>query len=198
MNDGLGADSIPVVFLRGNHEIRGAYSTGLSNLIDYTGGRPYAAFNWGDTRFVTLDCGEDKPDSTGVYYGLNDFTQWRKEQAKFISEELKSKDFRKAGKKVLIHHAPVYGLDVDYTDYNPCLELWNPILEKAPFDVALNAHTHRFAFHPRGTRGNNYPVVVGGGPNIDRSTVMILTRKGKSLKIKVLNATGKTIFETEL
>ena len=198
LNEGVGADSVPVVYIRGNHEIRGAYSIGLRNLVDFAGGKPYSAFNWGDTRFVVLDCGEDKPDSTWVYYGLNDFTQLRREQARFLKDELKSKEYRKAGKKVLLHHAPVYGLDVDYTDYNPCLEMWGPILEKAPFDVALNAHTHSFAFHPRNSRGNNYPVVVGGGYKLDSATVMILRRKGSDLRIKVLNSDGEILLDTLL
>ncbi|MDE7470561.1 MAG: metallophosphoesterase [Paramuribaculum sp.] len=198
LNEGVGADSIPVFYIRGNHEIRGAYSIGLRDLFDYVGGLPYSAFSWGDTRFVVLDCGEDKPDNTSVYYGLNDFTGLRQQQAKFLNEELKSKEFKKAKKRVLIHHAPVYGLEVDYTDYNPCLEIWGPILEKAPFDVALNAHTHKFAFHPRGTKGNNYPVIVGGGFSMADATVMILSRKGRDLKIKVLNTSGDILLETEL
>ncbi|MDE6826865.1 MAG: metallophosphoesterase, partial [Paramuribaculum sp.] len=184
--------------IRGNNEIRGAYSIGLRDLFDYVGGLPYSAFSWGDTRFVVLDCGEDKPDNTSVYYGLNDFTGLRQQQVKFLNEELKSKEFKKAKKRVLIHHAPVYGLEVDYTDYNPCLEIWGPILEKAPFDVALNAHTHKFAFHPRGTKGNNYPVIVGGGFSMADATVMILSRKGRDLKIKVLNTSGDILLETEL
>lgn len=198
LNEGVGADSVPVFYIRGNHEIRGPFSTGLRNLMDYAGGKVYSAFNWGDTRFVILDCGEDKPDTTSVYYGMNDFTRLRQEQAQFLKDELKTKDFKKAGKKILLHHAPVYGLDVDYTDYNPCLEMWGPILEKAPFDLAINAHTHKHAFHPRGSRGNNYPVVVGGGYRMKSATVMILSRRGSELLLKVLNTDGKTLLEQQM
>ena len=157
------------------------FSTGLRNLFDYAGGNVYSAFNWGDTRFVILDCGEDKPDTTSVYYGMNDFTRLRQDQVQFLKEELKTKEFKKSGKKVLLHHAPVYGLDVSYTDYNPCLEMWGPILEKAPFDVAINAHTPTsMHFIRAAARGNNYPVVVGGGYKMDNATVMILSRKGRN------------------
>ncbi|MDE6032889.1 MAG: endonuclease, partial [Muribaculaceae bacterium] len=118
--------------------------------------------------------------------------------AQFLKSELKSKDFKKAGKKVLVHHAPIYGLDVDYTDYNPCLEIWGPILEKAPFNVSLNAHTHEFAYHPRGTRGNNFPVIIGGGYQMDSATVMILSRKGSEMRLKVIDTQGNTLLETTL
>lgn len=73
LNETVGADRVPVFYIRGNHEIRNAYSIGLRSLFDYVGDKTYGAFNWGDTRIVMLDCGEDKPDTHWVYYGLNDF-----------------------------------------------------------------------------------------------------------------------------
>lgn len=198
LNGTVGAGRVPVFYVRGNHEIRGRYSVGLRQLFDYVGGKPYSAFNWGDTRFVILDCGEDKPDSHPVYYGMNDFTGLRLEQKEFLEKELKSPEFKQATRRVLIHHAPVYGLEVDYTDYNPCLELWGPLLEKAPFDVALNAHTHSYAWHPKGSIGNNYPVAVGGGYSMDNATVMVLQRRGKELTLRVLDAKGNELRSEKL
>ena len=58
----VGATEKPVFYLRGNHEIRNAYSLHLRRLLYYMGEKTYGAFNWGDTRFVLLDCGEDKTD----------------------------------------------------------------------------------------------------------------------------------------
>lgn len=86
LNSTVGAADVPVFYLRGNHEIRNAYSIGLRALFDYVGDKTYGAFNWGDTRIVMLDCGEDKPDSTWVYYGLNDFSGLRKEQVGFLEK----------------------------------------------------------------------------------------------------------------
>ena len=65
---------------------RNAYSIGLRDHFDYVGDKTYASFNWGDTRIVMLDCGEDKPDYDWVYYGLNDFTQLRNEQVDFLKK----------------------------------------------------------------------------------------------------------------
>jgi hypothetical protein len=75
--------------------------------------------------------------------------------------------------------------------YNPCKELWGDILAKAPFDVCLNAHTHRFAYYPKGQLGNNFPVVTGGGDTMDTATVMILQKKGKNMTLRVLNTKGE-------
>ena len=88
LTEGVCGGRIPTFFMRGNHEIRNAYSIGLRDHYDYVGDRTYGSFNWGDTRIVMLDCGEDKPDDHWVYYGLNDFTQLRNEQVDFLKKEL--------------------------------------------------------------------------------------------------------------
>lgn len=189
LTESVHGDRIPTFFMRGNHEIRNAYSIGLRKHFDYVGGKTYGAFNWGDTRIVMLDCGEDKTDDHKEYSGLNDFTQLRHEQVGFLQEELKSKAFKKADKRILIHHIPLYGCD------NLCWDLWEPILRKAPFHVSISAHTHKFAYHPKGSLGNNYPVVIGGGNRVEAATVMILEKKKGELRIKVLDAEGKVLLD---
>lgn len=191
LTEGVRGDRIPTFFMRGNHEIRNAYSIGLRDHYDYVGDKTYGSFNWGDTRIVMLDCGEDKLDSHWVYYGLNDFTQLRNEQVDFLKKELSAKEFKKAKKRVLIHHIPLYGND----GVNLCADLWTNLLEKAPFNVSLNAHTHKYAFHPKGELGNNYPVVIGGGYKMDSATVMILEKKKDELKVKVLNVKGEILLD---
>ena len=191
LTEGVCGGRIPTFFMRGNHEIRNAYSIGLRDHYDYAGDRTYGSFNWGDTRIVMLDCGEDKPDDHWVYYGLNDFTQLRNEQVDFLKKELSSKEFKKAGKRVLIHHIPLYGND----GKNLCANLWTKLLEKAPFNISLNAHTHKYAYHPKGELGNNYPVIIGGGYKMDGATVMILEKKKDELRVKVLNAKGKILLD---
>ena len=189
LTEGVHGDRIPTLFIRGNHEIRNAYSIGLRKHFDYVGGKTYGAFNWGDTRIVMLDCGEDKTDDHREYSGLNDFTQLRQEQVGFLQQELASKAFKKADKRILIHHIPLYGSN------NLCKDLWEPFLKKAPFDVSLNAHNHKFAHHPKGSLGNNYPVIIGGGNRVENATVMILEKKKGELKIKVLNADGNVLLD---
>ena len=189
LTEGVQGDRIPTFFMRGNHEIRNAYSIGLRKHFDYVGGKTYGAFNWGDTRIVMLDCGEDKTDDHREYSGLNDFTRLRQEQVGFLQEELKSKAFKKADKRILIHHIPLYGCK------NLCWDLWEPLLRKAPFHVSISGHTHKFAFHPKGSLGNNYPVIIGGGNKIENATVMIVEKKKGELRIKVLDAKGKVLLD---
>ncbi len=196
MNERVKAEQVPVFYMRGNHEIRNAYSIQLRELFDYVGDKTYGAFSWGDTRFVMLDCGEDKPDSTWVYYGLNDFTSLRQDQLGFLKEELSGKAYKKATRHILIHHIPIFGMSEK--SYIPSKELWSPALSKATFDICLNAHTHRFAYHPKGSDGNNFPVIIGGGNTPQSATVMILKKTGKELTLTVLNTQGEEIQKLTL
>lgn len=189
-NDAVGASTHPVVYIRGNHEIRGAFSMSFTTLFDYVGGQSYGAMNWGDTRIVMLDCGEDKPDDHWVYYGLNDFTAFRKDQLAFLKKEHRSKEFLSAKKRILIHHIPLWGND---DKYNPCLDIWGAELIGKPYSFTLNGHTHRQAFHPRGSeQGNPFPVFIGGGPE-KGATVMVITKKGNRLTLECFDASGKVV-----
>ena len=191
LTEGVHGDCIPTFFMRGNHEIRNAYSIGLRDHFDYVGDKTYGSFNWGDTRIVMLDCGEDKTDDHWVYYDLNDFTQLRNEQVGFLKKELAAKEFKKAKKRILLHHIPLYGND----GKNLCTELWTKLLEKAPFDICLNAHTHKYAYHPKGELGNHFPVIIGGGYKMEGATVMILEKRKEELRVRVLNAKGETLLD---
>lgn len=194
-NHAVGSTDKPVIYMRGNHEIRNAYSMDLTRLFDYTGGQSYGAMNWGDTRIVMLDCGEDKPDDHWVYYALNDFKGFRADQLKFLEREHKSAAFKKAKKRVLIHHIPLWGLD---EEYNPCLDLWGKELAAQPYDIAINAHTHRAKLHQKGERGNPFPVLIGGGFNVDGATVIELSKRGEKMRARCFNSSGEVLYSIEL
>ena len=190
------ASSLPVFFVRGNHEIRHAYSVGMNSLFDYPGGKTYGAFNWGDTRFIILDCGEDKEDNHKEYSGLNDFSGFREEQTLFLQQELNSKPFKKAKHHIVVNHIPLWGND---DKYQPCREMWGPLLKKAPIDINLSAHTHRFAFHPKDSKwGNPFPVYIGGGYSLEKATYGILQKKGKILTFTVKNLKGEILKSIQL
>jgi endonuclease/exonuclease/phosphatase family metal-dependent hydrolase/predicted phosphodiesterase len=197
---GIGGDSVPSIFVRGNHEARGAFSPFLWSLLGKVGvNHSYGAFSIGDTRFVVLDAGEDKPDDYWVYFGLNDFTQFRKDQADFLKEEIASEAFQSASRRVLIHHIPIYGWENRFAEsFNPGREFWGDILAEAPFDIAINGHTHRFQYIPKGRFGNNFPVMIGGGNNEQTATVAILRKQGEEMTLTVLNTEGEVLLEVGL
>lgn len=192
--DPVNAAEKPVFFLRGNHEIRNFYSAGMHQLIGYRDDLTYGAMNWGDTRFVFLDLGEDKPDSTRVYAGLNDFTRLRRDQTAFLQGELNSKAFRRAARRILVSHIPVFG---NTDTYRPCTRMWGSLLKDRPFDLYYCAHTHELRYFPNGVDGCRFPVLNGGGPALNESAVSILRKKGASLHLRTLTPKG-VFLDTEL
>ena len=65
----------------------------------------------------------------------------------------------------------------------------------APIDLAINGHTHRFQFYETGRYGNLYPMLIGGGPSVKDATLVVLEKRGKSLRVKALDAAGSVLFE---
>jgi len=192
------AAEFPTFIIRGNHEIRDNFSAGMLSLTDNFDGKTYGAFSWGDTRFVVLDCGEDKKDETPVYYGLNDFSQLRQDQALFLAKEVRSKEFKRAKRRILIQHIPIWGDDNVYTEaYHPWTKLWNPTLQKAKFDIDLTAHAHRHYVLETGDKGNPYPVIAGGAPSMKGGTITVIEKNGKTLRAKVFDTSGKTIVDRQ-
>lgn len=193
----VGKGTTPLVFIRGNHEIRNAYSIRLREIIEYSTEKSYGGFSWSNSRFMILDCGEDKPDSHWVYYGLNNFEGFRKEQVDFIKREIKSKEFKKAQNRVLIHHIPIYYPENTVLEiYNPCYDLWNPILKSVNFDICLNGHTHIYAHYKKGELGdNNFPIFHGGGYEFSDAAVILINKSGKILKTQLITAEGKVVAE---
>ncbi len=187
LSDRFDGANTPIMYIRGNHEIRNAYSSGMPSLFDNPGGKTYGAFTLGGTRFIVLDCGEDKTDDTWVYYGLNDFTGLRSEQADWLKQEMASREYKKADNRVLIHHIPVWG---NTDDYRPCTELWAPILGKGKFDFDIAAHTHDHKIHPKGSIGNPCVTYIGGGPKLESATMLVLTTGPDGVDARVVTAGG--------
>ena len=193
--DPINGAETPIFFIRGNHEIRNYYSAGMHRLIGYPNDKTYGGISWGDTRFMVLDCGEDKADDHKEYAGFNDFTQLRAEETEFIKQELKSQAFKKAKRRILIGHIPVFGND---DKYQPCRDAWAPLLKQQPFSVAIFAHTHRFKYVEKGLGGATYPVVNGDGPNIKGAAVIILQKTDNKLHLRTLSKKPENCIDIDL
>lgn len=196
-NSGVEAERRAAIYIRGNHETRGAYARQLKSLFEYPAGEFYFAVTMGPVRFVVLDCGEDKEDWHKEYSGLNDFTAYRQAQADFLRQELQSEAFKKATYHVLVHHIPLYGFEK-----NPfSAKLWLPILKGAPIDVAISGHTHHHAFIKTGAEGNPYPLMIGGGPTPSGeqiATLTVLTADAAALKVEQYDLNGKKLAEVTI
>jgi hypothetical protein len=187
----------PAVFVRGNHDIRGAWARQLRQAVDFPGDQFYCAMTRGPVRFVVLDFGEDKPDSHWAYSGLNDFEGFRREELEWLKRETASEEFRAARYRVLVHHIPLYGHTNDPAAIAYSLEAWKPTVEAAGFDIAINAHTHHRLHEAVGEFGNPFPVIIGGGPTEKSAVVIVLDADADRLQVQALDVSGAVVMKQE-
>lgn len=157
----LFAKEKPFVYIRGNHETRGAGARGIMSYFPHSSGKNYYAFTHGDVRFVVMDCGEDKADDAPVYAGIVDFDSYRTEQVEWLEKEIVSDEYKKAGYRVVLFHIPAY-TDSDWHGAMDITKKWGPVLNRANVDLVINGHTHRFERIDKTEGKNNFPILITG------------------------------------
>jgi len=169
----------PFVLVRGNHETRGAFARSLFDMYPHSSGRYYYSFTHGGVFFLVVDCGEDKEDSHPVYAGLNEFDDYRKEQAAWIARELQSNAAKSARYRIVLSHMPPYipstvssvgdGATrgrVGYT-IGMITELWAPLFRSGNVDLVISGHTHREGWQEPGPKKGDFAVFVGSNQEIE-------------------------------
>ena len=134
---------IPVIYARGNHEIKGEYA---EELYKYVGSKDqqYAytvTLGDEDVFAVVLDLGEDHEDDWWEYYGTAQFDIYRQEQTEMLEEILEKGDYEKYSYRMMICHIPVV-----YVDKNGYFEdfrtEWTALLNEMELDIGLSGHKH--------------------------------------------------------
>jgi len=153
------ARETPFVYVRGNHETRGALARGLLDLFPTPTGRYYCAFRHGPVSFLVLDGGEDKPDANKEYSGLVDFDAYRAEQTRWLREAVQEESFRRSHYRIVFVHMPPSATSPGY-GVSQIHQLWSPILNRSRINLMLCAHTHRFARIEPVEWANHYPILI--------------------------------------
>ena len=186
---GLFASRKPFVYVRGNHETRGAYARNFFRYLAGPEGKFYYAFTYGPIRFVVLDSGEDKPDTDVEYSGLVDFDNYILEQKEWLARELESPEFRAASFRVVLSHIPFrkggwYGSE-------RLRKQLLPLLEGARIDLMLSGHNHTFGFMDKG-KVTAFPIIVNSN-----NSVLTMFGSEDLLKVQVKQIDGKVLLEKE-
>ena len=126
--------AIPVIYVRGNHETRGAFADQLPSYLGYD--KLYYTVERGAYSFIVLSSGEDKPDDHVEYGGLDDYARFRAQ----MIDELKNVEL-KSDKVIALSHA----WQVDEPDKAASFEAWDA-LSALGARFMLSGHTHRCEF----------------------------------------------------
>ena len=199
------ADTTPVFFSRGNHDVRGQAARLLSQYAPGLGGKYHYTFRQGPIAGVVLDTGEDKPDDLPVYAGLNNFAAHRAAQREWLERAIEEPAFKSAPFRIAIMHIPLVW---DGEVPEKWLEVWggfhgwicedgrkqwHDLLEKAGVRLIISGHTHRHAWFPPNA-AHSYGQLTGGGPKPEQATIIRVQADAKELRLIVNNLAGEVLM----
>ena len=139
---GITGGEIPVIYARGNHEIKGEYS---EVLYKYVGSKHQEYYYWvtlsNEVFTVVLDLGEDHEDDWWEYYGTAQFDLYREAQTEMLQEILEEGDYENYRYRIALCHIPVV-----YVDKNGYFEKfrneWTSLLNEMDVDIYQGGHKH--------------------------------------------------------
>ncbi len=133
---------IPVIYARGNHEIKGEQA---ENLYKYVGSRNQGFAYWvtlSDQVFgVVLDMGEDHEDDWWEYYGTAQFDLYRAEQTRMLEQLLAAGDYESYPYRMAICHIPIVHVN-KHGYFAQTKETWTKLLNEMGADISLSGHEH--------------------------------------------------------
>ena len=187
--------SVPSIYVRGNHESRGRQFDMVPRIFDSPTGEFYFQFRQGPCAFLVLDGGEDKPDSSGEYSDTADFDTYRQAELEWLKTAVKNPEFVNAPWRIVLIHIPTIShITPWYTQQWLCDNVL-PVLNEAGVDLMLSGHHHKYIYVTPGAEGNKnaFPILVNS--NVDRLDCSVTA---KSINIKIINQEGKEIHSHSL
>lgn len=178
------ATDVPFYMVRGNHETRGAFATNYMDYFPTTTNKPYYTLHHGNTFFIVLDGGEDKPDNHIEYYETADYDNYRKEVAEWLKGVVESEECKSAKYRVVLIHMPLVGGNKMWHGTKHAMESFLPILNKANITVMLSGHTHRYSYHTPNSIAE-FPILVNA-----HDTALKANINSDGFKIDVIDMSG--------
>ena len=189
---------IPVVYSRGNHDLRGAWAERQAEFTPTNGGNSFYTFRLGSVWGVVLDCGEDKPDGSIEYGGVNCCHAFRLRETAFLKKIIADahREYDAPGVKFRIvvshinfsepHKEP---FNIEYDLYGEWCKLIRQNIRPAAY---FYGHVHKnYVTLPGSERdifNQGAPAVVAGVPDRTTPEATGFTGAGITLSPGKLNA----------
>ena len=178
----------PILYVRGNHEMRGTYGDQFLDYFACGNGTSYDVVRLGDTAFLLLDSWEDKPAKTPGHT----YCQWNmdelfwQQETEWLATAMADEKWTGAKRRIVICHGAAY------SHYDGCMtipfvlqKMTDPYFEGAnpvsKLNMWLTGHIHRYLRSIPGTddyaaerqpirpfkggKTYTYPVLTVGGPS---------------------------------
>lgn len=162
----------PIVFARGNHDLRGNCAEKFALYTPADEGRTYYSFRLGNLWGLCLDCGEDKSDDHEEYGFSVACHQMREKETKLIKKIIadSENEYNAPGitHKLIIVHVPFTTrfpspFDIEEDIYREWAKL---LKENIKPDIMICGHTHRYSVDKPGCEYDDYgqpcTIIVAG------------------------------------
>ena len=136
--------SIPVVYARGNHEVKGDIAEEFYKYVGSKNTNFYYNFYFGkdkDVYGIVLDMGEDHDDDWWEYYETAHYDEYRTEQSRFLDKELESENYKNYKYKMVVSHIPLNYINTRGNHVEIKKTLTNQ-LNQMDIDIVLSGHQH--------------------------------------------------------
>ena len=211
--DAITGGERPVIFSRGNHDMRGAFAEQVTSLSPTDNGNSYFTFRVGGLWGIVLDAGEDKADTSTEYGYTTACHAFRTEQTAFIREVIARADREYAAegvthRLVLAHHPFSVRMYEPFNIEEDIYTEWTDLLAAYIKPHALlSGHIHAYEIHENGgelDRAGAIPVIVGSRPLRDESKKIVgyvgtaLTLLPDAIDVRFTNHEGQVLAEQKI
>ena len=218
---GTRPDGMPIVPVRGNHELRGTEMGNFSNYLGLPDGTTYGLFRYGDTAFLMLDCLECSAAGIGGAYVLNlPAEHLMARQKEFLEKALVSDKWTGARRRIVLAHSAPYSHSPGFITDNlkALVDPWfagkNP---RSRVDLWLTGHIHRYrrgipgkaevaameecAIRPISGENYIFPVFTVSGPNNSgdfQASVVRVDMRQDGIAVRTYEPSGQLIEHIEI
>ena len=132
---------IPVIYARGNHELKGKYMEEFHDYVGANGEDFFYKFSFGNVYGIVLDIGEDHDDDYWEYYDTCDFNEYRNRQLELIKSELESKEYLNYDYRLVVCHIPIPFINArhNHVDFKKDV---TTLLNQMDIDMVISGHQH--------------------------------------------------------
>ena len=186
--------AMPVIYVRGNHETRGAFAALFPEYIGYE--QLYYTVRRGEYSFVILDSGEDKEDAHIEYGGLDEYAKNRAAMLDWLKTKPPVSD-----KTMVLSHA----WQISEPEPKVSRAAWDS-LQQMGARFMISGHTHTCGFLEEAKVGETdytkaYPSIstyIDGGYKDGVYTASKLTLSPAGVQFAAANDRGETVLEKNL
>lgn len=142
--------NIPIVYARGNHELKGKYAEEFHNFVGTNHGNFYYNIYLDNTFITVLDIGEDHDDDWWEYYDTAYYEEYREAQYKMLEDTYLSSEHLAYDYKLAVCHIPVVFVNNRH-NHEIAKAKFTELLNKLEINMCISGHQHDLLIFEPGT-----------------------------------------------